>query len=94
VLIKVVLESQLSIGWLWKVFQLRFSTGLDNWSSPFLWSGSKEKQNYHLCSWETIARPKNCGGWGLRNIHLVLQGVVDKHSMESLDEEWHLASGH
>jgi len=22
----------------------------------------------HLCNWETIARPKKAGGWGLRNI--------------------------
>jgi len=34
----------------------------------FLWSGCKEKHNLHLCNWEALEKPKNKGGWGIRNI--------------------------
>jgi len=34
----------------------------------FLWNGNREKNNYHLCRWELLARPKRRGGWGLHNI--------------------------
>jgi hypothetical protein len=42
-----------------KIRQLIFS---------FLWSGCSERKRMHLCNWETIARPKKAGGWGLRNL--------------------------
>jgi hypothetical protein len=28
----------------------------------------KKKKSYHLCNWQTIARPKHLGGWGLCNL--------------------------
>jgi hypothetical protein len=69
VLIKVVLEGQ-PVYWmamahipssmLNRIRQLVFS---------FLWTGGKQKQSYHLCKWEIIARPKRYGGWGLRNLY-------------------------
>jgi hypothetical protein len=31
---------------------------------------------------------------GIEKYILFLQGIVDKHALESLDEEWHLAPGH
>jgi hypothetical protein len=34
----------------------------------FLWNGSSENYHYHLCRWETLTKPKNCGGWGFCNI--------------------------
>jgi hypothetical protein len=65
VLIKSVLESQ-AVYWmelasipifvLNKIRQLIFS---------FLWSGCSEKKHLHLSSWDSIARPKFLGGWGL-----------------------------
>jgi hypothetical protein len=70
VLIKAVLESQ-PVFWmtlaavpnsvLVKIRQLIFS---------FLWSGCSERKHMHLCNWETIAKPKKVGGWGLRNLFL------------------------
>jgi hypothetical protein len=36
----------------------------------FLWKGCSEKHHFHLCRWETLAKPKYYGGWGFQNIHL------------------------
>jgi hypothetical protein len=30
----------------------------------FLWNGQSDTQQYHLCRWETLSRPKKNGGWG------------------------------
>jgi hypothetical protein len=34
----------------------------------FLWNGNSETHHYHLCRWETLSKPKKCGGWGFHNI--------------------------
>jgi hypothetical protein len=67
VLIKVVLESQ-PVYWLALAHipgsvlnQIRMMT------FSFLWS-EQNSSSYHLCKWETLARPKSFGGWGIRNI--------------------------
>jgi hypothetical protein len=36
----------------------------------FLWTGHSEAQQYHLCRWEILSRPKNLGGWGFCNLPL------------------------
>jgi hypothetical protein len=36
----------------------------------FLWEGGGKTQRIHLCSWETLAKPKHLGGWGLQNLFL------------------------
>jgi hypothetical protein len=36
----------------------------------FLWSGCTEKNQFHLCRWDVVEKPKNFGGWGLRNLFL------------------------
>jgi hypothetical protein len=73
ILIKVVLESQ-PVYWLaltnlpsqiiQKIRQLMFS---------FLWSGCNKKKKIHLCAWQFIARPKLHGGWGLRNLLVLVE---------------------
>jgi hypothetical protein len=65
VLIKSILESQ-AVYWmelasipifvLNKIRQLIFS---------FIWSGGSENKHLHLNSWDSIARSKFLGGWGL-----------------------------
>jgi hypothetical protein len=76
VLIKAVLESlpvywmtlaHISLSVLHKIHRLSFS---------FLWSGIKNKHRYHLCSWHTIAKPKQLGGWGLRNIFVFYRALA------------------
>jgi hypothetical protein len=34
----------------------------------FLWKGNTDTHHYHLANWESLARPKRFGGWGLLNI--------------------------
>jgi hypothetical protein len=45
-------------------------------SYAFLWSGSKTKKHYHLCNWKAIAKPKQLGGWGLRNIFVFYRALA------------------
>ena len=33
-----------------------------------MWVGKKDKGSYHLIRWDRIMRPKDSGGWGLKNI--------------------------
>jgi hypothetical protein len=42
----------------------------------FLWSGSKDHHKIHLCNWESIAKPKFKGGWGIRNIFKFNQALA------------------
>jgi hypothetical protein len=41
----------------------------------FLWSRAT---SYHLCNWETLARPKSFGGWGIRNIYCFSRALAAK----------------
>jgi hypothetical protein len=91
VLIKVVLEIQ-PVYWmslatvpnsvLVKLCHLIFS---------FLWLGCSERKQSHLCNWETIARPKKVGGWGLRNISLFNKSLAAKTLWRGLTKAgiWH-----
>jgi len=44
----------------------------------FLWSGKKDAQVTPWVKWETIARPKDRGGWGLKNIFLFSKALAAK----------------
>jgi len=44
----------------------------------FLWSGKKESQVTPWVKWEKIARPKEKGGWGLKNIFLFSRALAAK----------------
>eukprot|EP00253_Pinus_taeda_P016222 PITA_16222 len=37
--------------------------------SRFLWSGSKEESVLPWVAWDKIARPKDWGGWGIKNLY-------------------------
>jgi hypothetical protein len=43
----------------------------------FLWSGNEGKKHYHICSWEVIVKPNPLGGWGIRNIYLFNNALVE-----------------
>jgi hypothetical protein len=34
----------------------------------FLWSGCSDHSRQHLCNWESLAKPKQKGGWGIHNL--------------------------
>jgi len=68
ILVKSVLESQCVF---WMSLE-RIPTSILNHIRQlcfsFLWGGQKVNHHYHLCRWDLFARPKHCGGWGLRNL--------------------------
>jgi hypothetical protein len=78
VLIKVVLMG-LSVYWmsmsailisvLGKLRQIIFS---------FLWSGCKEKNRPHLINWESLAKPKSAGGWGIKHLASFNKALLEK----------------
>jgi len=91
VIIKSILESQL----VYCMALAHISSTVLNWICQlvfsFLWSGSKQKQNYHLCRWETLARPKKYGGSRLRNIFYFYRALATNTLWRVLmkDGIWH-----
>jgi ribonuclease HI len=67
-LVKVVLES-IPVYWLSlaKIPKSILNTIRKRMFS-FLWTGKKTKEGIHLTRWNTIAKPKKLGGWGIKNI--------------------------
>jgi hypothetical protein len=57
----------------------------------FLWTGGNEKKHLHLCRWDSIAKPKMVGGWGLRNIFLFNKYLASNSlwCVLSQDGIWH-----
>jgi hypothetical protein len=45
-------------------------------SFEYMWVGNKSKKCYHLCNWQFIAKPKQLGGWGLRNICIFYRALA------------------
>lgn len=45
-------------------------------SYNFLWSGSSDHSRQHLCNWESLAKPKIKGGWGIKNIFHFSKALV------------------
>jgi hypothetical protein len=70
ILVKAVLES-LAVFWMsLAVVPKSILNKIHSLTYAFLWSGHKEKFHIHLCRWDILARPKSCGGWGLKNLPL------------------------
>jgi hypothetical protein len=76
ILVKAVLES-LAVFWMsLEVIPKSILNKLCSLSYAFLWSGHKEKFQFHLCRWDLLARPKICGGWGLKNLPLFNSALI------------------
>jgi len=76
ILVKAVLES-LEVLWMsLEVIPKTILNKLCILSYAFMWSEHKEKFQFHLCRWDLLARPKICGGWGLKNIPLFNSALI------------------
>jgi len=53
----------------------------------FLWTGGSTKHNLHLCRWDSIAKPKSVGGWGIWNIFLFKQALETKSLWRVLTQD-------
>lgn len=34
----------------------------------FIWKGGKKTSGYHLANWQSLAKPKEAGGWGIKHL--------------------------
>jgi hypothetical protein len=67
-LVKSVLES-LAVFWMTlERIPNKIIIILRRLSFNFLWNGQAGKHRFHLCSWESLSKPRRAGGWGLKNL--------------------------
>jgi hypothetical protein len=78
VLVKVVLQS-IPVYWfsLAKV-PISIIHKIQQLMENFLWRGANKTTGYHLSKWQTIASPKDLGGWGIRNIFWFAKSLAAK----------------
>jgi hypothetical protein len=44
----------------------------------FLWSKTHEQDGIPQVKWSSLSKPKNLGDWGIKNMYLFSQALVDK----------------
>ena len=44
----------------------------------FLWTASKQTEAIDLVKWKTLSKPKNLGGWGIKNLELFSKALAAK----------------
>lgn len=55
-------------------------------SRRFLWGGSEEKRKVYLVSWNTVTKPKNAGGLGIRSMRQANSAFLTKLGWHVLAE--------
>eukprot|EP00253_Pinus_taeda_P021333 PITA_21333 len=77
-LIKAVLEATpvywMSLAWIPRGILAR----LQKICCRFLWKGNKQGNLFAWVKWETIARPKKWGGWGIKRLDLFAKALAAK----------------
>ena len=48
----------------------------------FLFSGSRDKSKFHLVWWDSVARPKEIGGWVIKNIEIFCKALAASDNVE------------
>jgi hypothetical protein len=67
VLIKSVLEVILVYWHLMAQIPKGILTWIRKYCFNYLWKSSLEYKGLHLVSWKCLTKPKECGGWGLKD---------------------------
>jgi hypothetical protein len=75
-LLKVVLEGKVVYWMALAAIPASVLNKLCKMMFNFLWSGCSIHSRQHLCSWQTLAKPKNKGGWGIQNPLLFSQALA------------------
>jgi hypothetical protein len=91
ILVKYVLESQ-SVYWMsTELIPKVVLNQIRQSMFEFLWSGQRATLRIHLCRWDLLARPKHCGGWGLRNLKMFNTSLLANSFWRALmvDNIWH-----
>lgn len=55
--------------------------------SRFLWSGQKPGRLFAWVKWDTIAKPKRWGGWGIKRLDLFSKALAEKLGWQLLTSE-------
>jgi hypothetical protein len=50
----------------------------------FIWRGARKSLGFHLANWKKIARPKDNGGWGIRNLYWFAQSLSSKSCLRGI----------
>jgi hypothetical protein len=60
-------------------------------SFNFLWNDLAGNRWFHLCSWQSLARPRKAGGWGLKNLSIFNSVLIacSFWRVVSHDSIWH-----
>eukprot|EP00253_Pinus_taeda_P019452 PITA_19452 len=63
---------------------------IDKVCSRFLWAGSKSEKVTPWIAWDKVARPKEWGGWGIKNLQCFSQSLAAKLAWRliSFDNLW------
>ena len=60
---------------------------MDSIRSKFFWRGAQDKFRYHMVKWETACRPKDQGGLGIIDTHIMNQCLMVKWIWKILKNE-------
>jgi hypothetical protein len=68
ILIKSVLEG-LAVYWMTlERLPIKIINLIRRLSFNFLWNDQVGRHRFHLCSWQSLLKPRKAGGWGLKNL--------------------------
>jgi len=91
ILVKSVLQS-LAVFWmLLERIPAKIISMLRRLSFNFLWNDLVGKRRFHLCSWQSLSRPKREGGWGLKHLCIFNKALLACSFWRaiSIDNLWH-----
>eukprot|EP00253_Pinus_taeda_P002467 PITA_02467 len=87
ILIKAVIEATpiywMALTWIPKGILHR----LQHICSRFLWAGQKPSRLFAWVKWDTIAKPKSWGGWGIKKLDLFSKALAAKLGWQLLTSE-------
>eukprot|EP00253_Pinus_taeda_P008270 PITA_08270 len=87
ILIKAVIEATpvywMDLTWIPKGILYR----LQHICSRFLWAGQKPRRLFAWVRWDTIAKPKSWGGWGIKKLDLFSKALAAKLGWQLLISE-------
>jgi hypothetical protein len=91
ILLKSVLESH-SVYWMsLAIIPASVLNQIRKVMFSFLWNGCSNKFHFHLCKWESLAKPKIFGGWGFQKYPSLQQSPGGKYSLACFNEGGYLA---
>lgn len=91
ILIKAVLESLVVFWMTLERIPNKITSLLRRLAFNFLWNGRAGNRRIHLCSWETLSKPRRVGGWGLKNLHTFNTALLASSWWRAVtkDSIWH-----